>query len=191
MRLLTIFVFIFVLASIVPVSAQQVWYLSNVQNGTVYIMYKGVPPTGGGFVTVYPNEFTIWIADQPALVNVTFPATVWTGNLTLSVKGGTTATLNVSVGVWDGSAFRSYGHEIIDAKTTVLSIPTVSFTVPKGCWLALNVTNLGTTTVSVKMKSGGTYSYLEYTSSVPAYPLPEILTVLLVAVGMVLVLIKR
>jgi len=176
---------------ILPVHAQQVWYLSDVPNGSVYIMYKGTPPSGGGFVTILPNESVVWISDQPALTNVTFPATVWLGNITLSVKGGTTATLNVSVGVWNGT-FHSYGYEIVDAKTVAnLSIPVTTFTVPKGSWLSLNVTNLGTTTISVKIKSGGTYSNLVYPSLVPAYPLPEVPILLLVVAGVTLVIVRR
>lgn len=190
MMRLTVFMigFTILLLAVVPVSAQQVWYLSGNTSGTVYIMYKGVPPTKNANVAILPNDSAIWIADQQAITNVTFPSAIWIVNL---VTSGPTGVVNVSIGVWNGSDFKSYGYAILNVKKVTNSTVSVgSFTVPKGQWLALKIENIGVATVRVKAWGGGSYSYLEYTQSNPPYPVPELPTVLSVLIGIALILIK-
>ncbi len=176
---------------IVPAYAQQYWNLSNVYNATsnVYYMYSGTPTLASGSksVDIPPNGYAIWVANQSAQVDVTFPAATWIVYLEGNVKGGSTGNITIHVGVWDGTTFTSYG----DITITGVSFPTTayvsvsSFTVPKGCRLALKIDNIGTTTVSIKVVKGKTYSYLEYPSDFPPYPIPEVATFALVLAGIV------
>jgi len=175
---------------VVPAYAQQYWYLSNVYNATsnVYYMYSGSPTLTNGSknVDIPPNGYEIWVANQSAQVDVTFPAATWTVYLNGNVKGPT-GNITIHVGVWDGTTFTSYGDiTIIGVSFPITTyVRASSFTVPKGCRLALKIDNIGATTVSIKVVKGKTYSYLEYPSNFPPYPIPEVATLALVLAGVV------
>jgi len=181
-------VLMILLVVVVPVSAQQVWYLSGNTSGTVYVMYKSTPSAKQANVALSSGDYAIWIANQQASTNVTFPPSTWIVNL---VTSGSAGVVNVSIGTWDGLDFKSYGYVILNVKKVTNSTVNVrAFTVPKGQWLALKIENVGNKTIKVKAWSGKSYSYLEYTQSNPPYPVPELPVTLLVLIGLILIAMK-
>jgi hypothetical protein len=115
-------------------------------------MHRGSPWGTSGDPSIEEDGTTgdtvIWIANESAQSDVTFPAGNWTFTARRT-DGSGSRTVDVSIGVWSGSAFTADG-----AVTTVtipsdgedgfwgtFNIAASGFTVPQGQWLALRIQN--------------------------------------------------
>lgn len=165
------------------------WYLSN-----PYTMYKGDMTKPGATVNFFGGNSKVWLADEQAQTEVTFPAGVgeqmqWAGQLAFTPALGSGHSLLVEVGRWDGSSFTPGGPDATitgDGTATVFTFTTdaESFTVPDGQYLALRVTNQGDSLYSVQV--GGSWSYLSAPDTAcPEYPVPELPTIILFSAGLV------
>jgi len=126
----------------------QTWYLSNTLDGVAgrYIMHRGGPGGTSGTPTIASGGTAIWRANESAQnTAVTFPAGNWTF-IARRTDGTGTRDIDVSIGVWDGSAFTAYGtvRGILPGSGGgwgTFTISATGFTVPQGQWLAFRVQN--------------------------------------------------
>ena len=170
-------------------SPSQSWFLSNT-SGSNYIMYKGDMSKIEGTVTVSDGSSTIWGANEPAAVDVGFPAGTWTGKITLSESFASDETFTVEVGSYEGSTFTSAGSQTCtgaaDKTTFSLEIPATAFDISNGNYLALNITNPPDGSADLVIKTGGGNSYVTSPSTDPAYPVPELSTLILFSTGLLI-----
>ena len=163
----------------------QSWFLSDVTDGGDHIMYKENMSKPEGTITVSDGSSTVWKANEPATVDVGFPAGSWTGTIMLSEAFANGETFTVEVGSYDGSTFTSAGSKLIngDGSTTYsLSIPASAFTVQEIEYLALQISLSGANLV---VKTGGGNSYIISPETDPGYPVPELPTLILFSIGLI------
>jgi len=133
-------------------------------------MYKEPPATASStYVTIAPGSSALWIANESAKGNITFPEATWFGFVW---KSGET-TIDVSVRVWNGSSFTVYGSGTITSEEGYVNIeiPMPTFTVHKGEHLAFKIENTGSSDLTVKFKDYyGWKSYIAYPSLISSYP---------------------
>jgi|GEM_PF-3628137 len=166
----------------IPPCMSQTWHLSNTEDATDrYIMHRGSPVGSDGDPSIEQDGNTgdtvIWIANESAATNVTFPAGNWTF-IARRTDGSGDRVVDVSIGVWTGSAFTA------DGVTTTITIPadqnwgtfTIAaseFTVPQGQWLALRIeNNHGDNQFNIDASGSGQTDRSRLTSpcSDPGYP---------------------
>ena len=164
----------------------QSWYLHDDD-----VMYKGVTDKEEGSVLIGASGSNIWISDEAATTDVTFPHSGWTGQVVFTsapTGGGTPHTLTAEIGYsTDGSDFTAGGPDATltgNGSATVFSYTTddASFTVPNGKYLALRITNNSGSGYSVI--TGGTWTYTDSPSGDPGYPVPELATLVLFGSGL-------
>ena len=169
-------------------SPSQSWFLSNT-SGSDYIMYKGDMSKIEGTVTVSDDNSTIWRANEPATVDVGFPAGTWTGEITLGEPFASGETFTVEVGSYEGSTFTSAGLQTCtgatDKITFSLEIPATAFDILNGNYLALNITNPSDGSADLVIKTGDGNSYVTSPETDPGYPVPELSTLLLFSIGLI------
>jgi hypothetical protein len=137
-----------------------------------------------GTVTIGSGSYAIWRADEAAQCNVGFPAEEWTGRITRTTNVGDQC-YKAYIGIWDGTSFTSKGDSGV---VTILSgeyhktfsIEAEAFTVPEDDYLALNVTHEDG---SLVIKTDGS-SWVMWPLDDPAYPVPELPTIVLTSVGL-------
>ena len=165
-------------------SPSQSWFLSNT-SGSDYIMYKGDMSRPEGTVTIATGQSELWQPDEPATVDVGFPAGTWDGTITFDPAPASDQMFDVEVGIGD---FSSEGLELFtgDGTTTSfqLNIVASAFTVTEGDYFYLRITNNGTDNLIVK--TGGGNSYVTSPPSDPGYPVPELPTLILVSAGLLI-----
>jgi hypothetical protein len=153
-------------------------------------MYKENMSKPEDTVTVANDGSTIWKADEPAAVDVGFPAGNWTGKITLSKLFASDETFTVEVGSYEDSTFTSAGLQTCtgatDKITFSLEIPATAFDISNGNYLALNITNPSDGSGDLVIKTGGGNSYVTSPSSDPAYPVPELSTLILFSAGLLI-----
>jgi hypothetical protein len=170
----------------------QSWYLSsNSATSGDYVMYKGSQSGGTSEVTISAGSTLCWTADDPAECDVTFSAGDWIGQLEKSTSLSLVLTYTVSIGYWDvsGDNFVSKGSAsgsfILLATTSDFTIEAVpSFTVEQGDYLALQIENT-TALTAIDLVTADGASWVEYPLDEPAYPVPELPTIILLAAGSV------
>ena len=175
--------------------AQTSWYLTDNFINPQYEMFKGSPSGGSAQANIDQGLSVIWIANEAASTNVTFPAATWDGYIKATSQTGSDATLNVEIGTWNGSFTPSgTGEQSADlsypkAQTTTnpFSINASSFSVPLGQYLALRINCTVAKKITYIETDGG--SYVNYPNPSPAYPVPDVETLILFAAGMVIVAI--
>jgi len=157
----------------------QVWYLANP------IMYRGDMSKQGATISIGAGSSEIWVADQPALMDISFGAgnpddsTSWTGQITLfqymfTPFPGTGDSFTLRIGYADdqnGSNFWENGPEATvtgDGSTTSFPYTTnaIPFTVPQGKYLALRIGN-NSDSRSWDVHVGGSWSYVTAPPSGP------------------------
>lgn len=161
-------------------SSSQTWYLGSTGNP---VMEK----TGGqsGSVVVPAKGNTLWLSDQKAATDVTFPSGTWTIKLKTDADWSDAQCL-AEVGDYNPSGggtftpFNSSATGINNDGLVTITI-TVGGTVKEGDYLALEVLN--NDTVGHDITTDGSSS-LSSPSTDPGYPLPEMSAVILLSFGL-------
>jgi hypothetical protein len=154
-------------------TTSQTWFLDNLSTGPVMEKIAGIQ-TGS-----VPVTDVTWLSDQKAGSAVTFETGFWTVNLNTTDLVG---TYTVQIGESDGSNFNALSTKTTGTATGIpitLTFYITGATVPESHYLALQVTNTGTGSV---ITDGS--SYLASPASTPNYPVPELATVVLLALGL-------
>jgi LPXTG-motif cell wall-anchored protein len=194
-RVILVLIFVVALSlfgvTAVGASGSQNWFLGGVANhpaGTAKTMFKEGNGDPGGSVSILPGVASsqLWLADEVAQADVTFPDGAWAVMLASS---NWASSCQVEIGYYapgtpgtftkfDGTAtgLSSYAGGII--KVVVQSS---SVTVDEGNYLALKVTNTSGTAKTVTTTGG---SYVVSPTSDPGYPLPEMTAGILFGIGL-------
>jgi hypothetical protein len=182
------------LAMVVPVQATdpqpQTWFLQNIPFNGSLEMIKGTHGGAGTTVSIPVGGYKLWLANQAAADNVTFAGstTEWPLSVGTQVKWGSTAA-SVVVGEWsqadgfqrfNGYSYR-WGPTSDDQHWDIFFSFTMDPTVPKGHYLAVKLINNTQSDLVVKTDSS---SYLMSPDSDPGYPLPEMVTGGMLAIGL-------
>jgi hypothetical protein len=189
----TVLALIVLLLYAVPtVDAQQTWYLTdnsssiNIGGGVEYVMYKDF---GNGNSDVTLGKNTYWIADQPAQTTLDMSGT-WTVCLVCNVGG----TVDVSIGAVNTTKGSKYDpaatatNVILNSGANTITLLPTSFVIYPGEYLAIEIKpKKGTTPVIDVTGVTNSPSYVQYSSSIPSYPIPEFTTIALLVAGFVTV----
>ncbi len=179
--------------------ANPTWYLDSEDRFTDisddFYMWKGSTAECSGSVQ-FPllNGERIWIADEAAQCDVAFPAGTWNGNLHCSAGIALTLNANYEIGVYNLSnhQFTAKGTNTTEI-ILKLSSPTTHpfkietnepFTVIKGEYLAFRIGTDLTLGIGNKILTDGN-SWIESPVSAPEYPVPELATIALFSIGLV------
>ena len=192
------------------VQGQQMWYFSTdtvtgpTWDGATYNinMTKGVEG-GDDKITLAKGERVWFYADQVAESNVSFPADTW--NVSYWVKAtnpgdsGKQITtrlqgINSTGAKLSGSPY-AQGHYNIKSPQNLEEVteslnPTGTFTIPEGGRFAIEVLWTGDATGNLEIycnPSGKHASDVTSPSSDPGYPIPELPTILLFGVGLLVI----
>ena len=161
-------------------SPSPAWYLHN--NSTMY----RTTTNPAGNLTIATDSSNLWIADEPAQTNLSFLAGIWTGRITLETALPSGQNFSVEVGNYSSDIFTASGRATIngDGNTTFdFQITANSFSTQKDDYLAVNITN---TTTDIEVKTGGTHSYITAPDNAPAYPVPELPSIILVSTALIM-----
>jgi hypothetical protein len=162
--------------TVIPATGQT-WYLYNDD-----IMRKSLTPTAS--ITINPHAFRVWTADQKAWSAVTFPDGSWV--IYLKTGQDWSGSCTAEVGYWNGS-FHPFTTgapaKSWDSGTGILTIRAQagSETINANDYLALRVTNNDAGSHDV-ITDGN--SWVKSPASDPGYPLPELASGILFALGL-------
>jgi hypothetical protein len=166
----------------------QTWHLSSDDITGGKVMYQGEHQVGGtANVSIGAGNSVIWIANQSALVDVSFTTDTGWGEQ-LKKTDATSQYYTVEIGIWNGTAFISKGSSYEQFVSTDWDAFAISamFTVPAGDYLALNVTpdtDMSIMTELFLPTSPGV-SRVSSPSTDPGYPYPELPTIILMSAGL-------
>lgn len=147
-----------------------------------------------GSVTVPAGGSQVFLADEVALADVTYPGGAWV--LFLSTDADWSSNCDVEIGYDDGSfnsltssatvltRVNSYGAGPDYYIITKRVIQDASIMIPDGSYLALQITNTSGSDRVVYTAEGTETSYLRSPETDPGYPLPEIAAGVLLALGL-------
>ncbi len=160
----------------------QNWYLNShgfpvMEKGTGQSGAVDIPAKAGGV-----NGFQTWLANTPAVANVTFPTGGWTVKLATVDWSN---TCSAQIGDWDGMNFTAFNPAPANGNYSngFISITVnAGGTVSKTHFLALKIYNGATSVHTIATDHS---SYLSTPTQDPGYPLPELSTVLLLGIGLV------
>ena len=144
----------------------QIWYLTNP------VMYRGNMSMPGTTVSLDGSSSAVWVADQPTYTTISFGAgdesdsTSWTGLIAFTSPPDDGDIFTLQVGYAndrDGADFWEDGPEAVVTghdSTTVFTYVTnaVPFAVPRGKYLALKITNNGSS--NYRVRGGGSWSFV-------------------------------
>lgn len=179
----------------------QTWYMLNTGSGATGADYEMQKDGGEGttlYVEIDKDVSKIWAADQAVAVDGGIDMNaVWTGNIRLYVTqyGTHSASLQVDIGVLSsvgGFTLKDSNSDSWDTtgiKNMPLSFTLDDLALAKDEYLALKLTNThGTNWVRIHTADGGdkSPSYITYPLNNPDYPVPELSTLLLTSVGMLM-----
>ena len=189
-RRLLVLAAVFMFVIIPTAGAQQIWYLTdtassiNIGGGKAeYVMYKD---SGNGGSDVIIGSATYWIASQPAQTTLSMSGT-WTINLEC-IQGG---RADVSIGVVNTTKGPKYDSAAIAAVNlnpgaNSITFSLTGFVIEPGEYLAVEIKpKAGTQPVIDVTGAANSPSYVQYYSSVPPYPIPELTTVALLGAGLI------
>ncbi len=163
--------------TVIPATGQT-WYLYS-----DYSMRKSLTPTAS--VTLTAGQSKIWLADQAAVSSVTFPDGSWV--IYLKTSQNWLASCTAEVGYWNGSTFQPFTTgaptKSWDNNTGILTIRAQagSETINASDFLALRVTNGDAASHDV-ITDGN--SWVKSPASDPGYPVPELASGVLFALGL-------
>jgi hypothetical protein len=164
-------------------------------------LFMSTSMTPSGFVTVPAGTSTMWIADQVALANVTYPNDAWVVRFGTDADwgGGFTSMPNfdAKIGYWNGIVFT-----VLPMVTTPVfhagyyemefqSVPAVGQTIPADTYLAVKLTNHSNSNHPIytgkwipdTAPNSQYFSCVASPQSDPGYPLPELATGILLGAG--------
>jgi hypothetical protein len=179
--------------SIAIAMAPQLWYLDSETTTPGYQMEKnGGPGDDGqaGSVDIGPANSALWLADQAALVDVTFPSGSWVVEIRTDSDWGTEGDkCLVTVGGWDTDTgwyeipTISVATITWDSGFNILTVllQTDSGTVYIDDYLALSITNQDSCSHVVHTDGR---SSLRSPDTDPGYPVPELATGILLGLGL-------
>jgi len=148
------------------------WFLNEVE------MHRNDKGTIGGLVNIPELSSHVWIANEPVMDGLTFPAgiqadsTSWTGQMLYHYNSH--PDMSVEIGIWDGSSFTPGGPEI-NINGSGAYVPQLyatsesSFTVPLGQFLAMRTT-INNVDRDFDFQTGGTWAYISAPIGSPDYP---------------------
>jgi hypothetical protein len=186
------------LAVVASAAASQFWYLDSDFHTDIpqhRVMEKTIDAQSGN-VTVEAGECMIWLAENAALANVTFPGeaeeSAWVTQIcTDSDWGFRGSECNVTIGEWDidADAFFPFDTEpepmVVwnsGAMMLQVSVQVANATVHKGNYLALEICN--DDSIKHLIHTEGC-SWLASPCTDPGYPWPEIATGILFGMGLI------
>ena len=160
------------------------------------VMYK--EPTLGDitWVDLYPGEEAYWYAENPAQFDVSFGENAWTAHIWYDITVGGSSILSAAVYSMDSfgtATCLAWGTQAISdpgSPPTTVDITMTDYAgsqdIPSGERLVFQIENLGAdTTVTVYWNSSSRLSYIQSPATDPGYPVPELLTIVLLATGLV------
>lgn len=181
--------------AIVSATAPQLWYLDSEATPAGRQMEKnGGPGDNGqtGSVNVASGGGSIvWLADEAAIVDVTFPKGTWVAEITTDADWGTLGDMcDVKVGGWNTTTgwyeipMKSVTKMTWDSEVNILVIMVEagSATIPMGDYLALKITN--NDTVDHPVYTSGSSS-MRSPNTDPGYPVPELAAGILLGIGLI------
>ena len=199
--MLLTFIGVLVFSMVAPALAQhaQMWYLDSTAHPVAgKVMEKGPAAYGqqSGTVTIGSGGSQLWLADEAALVDVTFPNGAWVIHLKTDGYWGVKPSLlcTIAVGEWDNTAadpFKFTPFAVTEqARLTwdngkhimTIDLQTGPQTVHAHKYLALMVINLDSKSHVVDTSGP---SFVESPGSDPGYPVPESTTFILLGLGLV------
>lgn len=180
------------MTALAAASASQYWELDSEagvpDGGSIRQMERvGGPGDDGqsGSVDIPAGQSYVWIADEAAATDVTFPEGDWVAYMCLAT--GWADECGVEVGTWDGSDFSAFSVNNQrmtwdnDKKFIEVKTQTGSETISEGEYLALRVTNNASGARSVQ--TNGCSSLISPCSD-PGYPTPEVATAISLGAGL-------
>lgn len=148
------------------------WFLNKIE------MHRNDPGTIGGVVNIPESSSHVWIANEPVMDGLTFPAglqadsTSWTGQMVYEYNSH--PDMLIEIGIWDGSSFTPGGPQTGFVGNNAYypqnyATTENSFTVPLGQFLAMRTT-VNNTDRDFDFKVGGTWAYISAPIGSPDYP---------------------
>ena len=179
-------------------TAAQLWYLDSETTAAGYQMEKDTSPGNDGQtgnVTIGAGNSTIWLADQAAVCDVTFPGgnDSWIIRICTDEDWGTQGNLcEAKVGSWNTTSgweeipTTTQGTMTWDSGQNILTVQLQAnnATISQGDYLALKITNNDYDSDSHLVKTEGC-SWLTSPCGDPGYPVAEVVSGILVGLGLV------
>ncbi|MFC2071783.1 hypothetical protein ACFLUU_03575 [Chloroflexota bacterium] len=170
----------------------QAWYLSNESAGYQrWDMYKGDTTRDAGTLEIEQGPNLIWQSDEVASIDVTFASDLWSVVVLTDTAPSTDNMFRGYLGTWDaygGFVQINWWNWMGDGSTTSFShsFNPGPFTVPTDHNLAFRLINVGdATNENITVKLGSNFSYVISPTSDPGYPVPELPTLVLGGIGLV------
>ena len=169
----------------------QQWYLDSVSSSAGYEMEKKDGPGDdgqSGSVTIDPGNSTIWLADQAAVSDVTFPGGSWYIYVNTDSDWGTDGNLcEAKVGGWDtiGGWYdipATIGTLYFAGNIVIVEYQADPATIYQGDYLALEIKNNDSVTHLIYTDGA---SALRSPDTDPGYPVAEAVSGALLGLGLV------
>ena len=176
-----------------PETGRQTWYLSGTATGSDYVQYGGDYTRGAGTVTITEGAAVeYWRSDGAASGSFTFPAENWNVAVTLNAAPSTGNAFTGHLGSYDpdGTTYTEEDSWSFTGANGAKTYFTATFnpgsvTVPDGDYLAFWVANSDdATNEDIVVKVGSSNSCVISPATDPGYPVPELPTIVLMAVGL-------
>jgi hypothetical protein len=164
---------------------ENTWYLHN--DGT---MYREEIPSPEDTEPIADNTIVLWLSNETALGNYTFPGGEWSGKITIQETLVSGDEFSVTIGSYSGSFTGAVNGTVDfegDGSTQVFDISKTvnAFTVPQDGYLAIQIENKsGGSTNPFNVKTGSIHSYVTCPETEPDFPLPEWASGLLMGLGL-------
>jgi parallel beta-helix repeat protein/predicted outer membrane repeat protein len=174
-------------------SAPQLWYLDSEITPAGYQMEKGDGPGDNGqtgSTNIGSGESAVWLADQAALCDVTFPNGSWVAEIRTDADWGTGGDMcGVSVGGWN---IDTGWYEIPTLNVTQITwdnevnilkilLKTEAATIYQDDYLALSIKNNDSSSHTIYTEGR---SSLRSPDTDPGYPIPGLASGLLLGFGL-------
>ena len=201
--LVALVVSMLLLPSVASAAGRQTWYLDDdldVDPGWAdRIMYQspdGEPVNGEDALVPVPRlgGQVTWRADFPTEVDVSFGDGPWDGKIMiLGDVEPDYENIIIQLGYVDGTGFQSQGQTALaDGRVQPwggffevdFDLVPGSLVVPEGSYLALRIVN--NSADDIQVRTGQSHGWLKSPREDPGYPVPELPTVALLGVGLLL-----
>ena len=148
------------------------WFLNKTE------MHRNDKGTIGGLVNIPELSSHIWVANEPVMDGLTFPAgiqadsTSWTGQMLYQYNSH--PDMLIEIGIWNGSTFTPCGPQTSFVGNNAYypqnyATSENSFTVPLGQFLAMRTT-INNVDRDFDFQVGGTWAYISAPIGSPDYP---------------------